>query len=94
MTPFPTIDRADLEVGTTYTTQQFKPNITLTLPEGEWIAAGADSPDHVEIEPTPQDPVDSSALAFHHMTQVFDPETGRGDARATPSPAPTTSPPG
>ena len=87
VTPFPTIDRADLEVGTTYTTQQFKPNITLTLPEGEWIAAGADSPDHVEIEPTPQDPVDASALAFHHMTQVFDPEQGGvtpGDAVAGP----------
>lgn len=76
VTPFPTIDRADLAVGTTYTTQQFKPNITLTLPDGEWIAAGADSPEHVEIEPTPEDPVDSSALAFHHMTQVFPPETG------------------
>ena len=76
VTPFPTIDRADLDVGRTYTTRQFKPNITLTLPEGEWIAAGADSPDHVEIEPTPEDPVDSSALAFHHMTRVFDPETG------------------
>ena len=76
VTPFPTIDRADLEPGTEYTTQQFKPSITLTLPDGEWIAAGADSRDHVEIEPTPQDPVDSSALAFHHMTQVFPPETG------------------
>jgi len=76
VTPFPTIDRADLNPGRTYTTRQFKPAITLTLPEGEWIAAGADSPDHVEIEPTPQDPVDSSALAFHHLTQVFPPETG------------------
>ena len=76
VTPFPSIDRADLAVGTTYTTQQFKPNITLTLPQGEWIAAGGDSPDLVEIEPTPEDPVDSSALAFHHMTQVFPPETG------------------
>ena len=73
VTPFPTIDRADLAAGATYTTQQFKPTITLTMPEGEWIAAGADSPDHVEIEPTPEDPVDSSALAFHHMTQVFPP---------------------
>jgi hypothetical protein len=76
VTPFPSIDRADLEPGREYTTQQFKPTITLTLPEGEWIAAGADSADHVEIEPTPEDPVDSSAIAFHHMTQVFPPETG------------------
>jgi hypothetical protein len=76
VTPFPTIDRADLEPGTEYTTQQFKPSITLTLPDGEWIAAGADSPDHVEIEPTPEDPVDSSAFAFHHITRVFDPAQG------------------
>ena len=88
VTPFPSIDRADLAPGTPYTTQQFKPKITLTLPEGEWLAAGADSPDHVEIEPTPQDPVDSSALAFHHMTKVFDPEMGGetpGDAVAGPT---------
>jgi hypothetical protein len=87
VTPFPTIDRADLTPGREYTTQQFKPSITLTLPEGEWIAAGADSRDHVEIEPTPEDPVDSSALAFHHMTQVFDPATGGetpGDAVTGP----------
>jgi len=87
VTPFPSIDRADLVAGTTYTTQQFKPNITLTLPAGEWLAVGADSRDHVEIEPTVKDPVDSSALAFHHMTQVFDPVTGGktpGDAVAGP----------
>ena len=87
VTPFPTIDRADLTAGTTYTTQQFKPNITLTLPAGEWTAVGADSPDHLEIEPTVEDPVDSSAIAFHHMTQVFDPKTGGktpGDAVAGP----------
>ena len=48
---------------------------------------GADSPDHLEIEPTVEDPVDSSALAFHHMTQVFDPAKGGktpGDAVAGP----------
>jgi hypothetical protein len=87
VTPFPSIDLADLAAGTTYTTRQFKPNITLTLPAGEWKAAGADSRDHVEIEPTVKDPVDSSALAFHHMTQVFPPETGGvtpGDAVAGP----------
>lgn len=87
VTPFPTIDLADLTAGTTYTTQQFKPNLTLTLPDGEWKAAGADSRDHVEIEPTVEDPVDSSALAFHHMTQVFEPKTGGetpGDAVAGP----------
>jgi hypothetical protein len=76
LTPFPSVDRADLEPGRKYTTQQFKPSITLKIPEGDWIAAGADSADHVEIEPTPEDPVDSSALAFHHMIQVFDPATG------------------
>jgi hypothetical protein len=87
VTPFPSIDRADLLPGKTYTTKQFKPELTLTVPDGEWIAAGGDSPDHVEIEPTPEDPVDSSAIAFHHMTQVFDPAKGGvtpGDAVAGP----------
>ena len=87
VTPFPSIDRADLAARTTYTTRQFKPNVTLTLPEGEWKAVGGDSPDHVEIEPTVQDPVDSSALAFHHMTRVFDPKTGgRTPGDAVPGP--------
>jgi hypothetical protein len=88
ITPFPSIDLADLAAETTYTTRQFKPSITLTLPAGEWTAAGADSRDHVEIEPTVKDPVDSSALAFHHMTRVFDPEKGGvtpGDAVAGPA---------
>ena len=87
VTPFPTIDRADIAAGATYTTRQFKPSITLTLPAGEWKLVGADSPDHLEIEPTVEDPVDSSALAFHHMTQVFDPAKGGktpGDAVAGP----------
>jgi hypothetical protein len=77
VTPFPSIDRADLVAGATYTTRLFKPNITLTLPPGEWLATGADSADHVEIEPAAvKDPVDDATLAFHHMTRVFDPETG------------------
>ena len=87
VTPFPSIDMADLVPGTTYTTRQFKPNLRLTLPAGEWKAVGADSRDHVEIEPTVKDPVDSSAIAFHHMTQVFDPAAGGtmpGDAVAGP----------
>ena len=69
VTQFPSIDMADLVPGTTYTTRQFKPNLRLTLPAGEWKAVGADSRDHVEIEPTVKEPVDSSALGFHHMTQ-------------------------
>ena len=88
LTPFPSIDMADLAGGTTYTTKQFRPNITLTLPAGEWKAVGGDSPDHVEIEPTPRDPVDSSAIGFHHMRRVFDPATGGetpGDAVAAPA---------
>jgi hypothetical protein len=76
ITPFPTIDLATLEAGRTYTTRHFKPALTMTIPPGEWKAFGSDSPDHVEIEPTVEDPVDSSALAFHHMTRVFPPETG------------------
>jgi hypothetical protein len=87
VTPYPSIDRADLAAGTTYTTRRFKPNITFTVPEGEWLATGADSGDHIEIEPTVKDPVDDATLAFHHMTRVFDPETGGrepGDAVAGP----------
>lgn len=87
-TALPDVDFTGLEPGATYTTRQFKPNITFTVPEGEWKLVGADSPDHVEIEPVVEDPVDSSAVAFHHMTQVFDPETGGkipGDAVAGPA---------
>jgi hypothetical protein len=87
VTPFPSIDRADLVAGREYTTRLFKPNITLKLPPGEWLATGADSADHIEIEPTVKDPVDDATLAFHHMTRVFDPETGGrepGDAVAGP----------
>ena len=88
VTPFPSIDRAELVAGTEYTTRRFKPNLTLTLPDGEWLAVGADSADHVEIEPAAvKDPVDSATLAFHHMTQVFDPATGGqepGDAGPGP----------
>jgi hypothetical protein len=88
VTPFPTIDRADLLPGKTYTTQQFKPNVTLTMPEGKWIAARSDNPDHVEIEPEVTDPVDSSALAFNHITQVFDAEKGAvAPGEAVPAPA-------
>jgi hypothetical protein len=93
VTPYPSIDRADLATGRTYTTRRFKPNITFTVPDGEWLATGADSADHIEIEPTVTDPVDDATLAFHHMTRVFDPATGGtepGDAVA----GPTTSRPG
>jgi hypothetical protein len=77
VTPFPSIDRADLIAGRKYMTRLFKPNITLTLPHGAWLATGADSVDHIEIEPAAvKDPVDDATLAFHHMTRVFDPETG------------------
>lgn len=44
---------------------------------GEWLATGADSTDHIEIEPAAvKDPVDDATLAFHHITRVFDPATG------------------
>ena len=88
VTPFPTIDRADLLPGKTYTTQQFKPAITLTIPEGKWIAARSDNPDHVEIEPEATDPVDSAALGLNHITQVFDAEKGAvTPGEAVPAPA-------
>lgn len=76
VTPFPSIDRADLVGGRTYTTRLFKPNLTLTLPAGGWLAVGADSADHIEMESPVKDPVDDATLALHHMTQVFDPKTG------------------
>jgi hypothetical protein len=65
VTPYPSIDRADLVAGTTYTTRLFKPNISFTLPAGEWLATGTDSADHIEIEPAAvKDPVDDATLAF------------------------------
>lgn len=76
-TPLSTIDNSNLTAGTTYTTKLFKPNITFTVPsEGEWKLFGSDSPDHIEIEPVVEDPVDLATIGFHHMTQVFPPETG------------------
>ena len=77
ITPFPSIDMADLEPGIEYTTQKFRPAISFTLPEGtEWKAWSADKPDHVEIEPEVTDPVDDSGFGFHHFTQVFPPDEG------------------
>jgi len=77
VTPFPSVDRADLAAGRTYTTQRFEPRLTFTLPQGAWLATGADSADHIEMEPKAvEDPVDVATLAFHHMTRVFDPATG------------------
>jgi hypothetical protein len=88
VTPFPPIDRADLITGRTYRTRLFTPNITLTMPEGDWLATGADSADHIEMEPVVEPPVEDATLGFHHMTQVFDPATGGkipGDAVAGPA---------
>ena len=76
VTPFPTIDLAELVPGRQYTTQRFEPNLTLTVPEGKWLAFGSDSPDHVELEPETTPPVAEAALAFHHMTKVFPPDRG------------------
>jgi hypothetical protein len=89
VTPFPSIDLGDLKLGATYRSRQFKPHVTVTIPnEGEWHAAGADNPDHVELEPEPIPPIASSGISFHHMTRVFPPETGGvepGDAVAGPA---------
>ena len=86
-TPLPEVDFADVEGGTTYTTKLFQPALTFTLPEGEWELYGADSPEHVELEPEADDPVDDAAIGFHHVTQVFDPKKGGktpGDTVAAP----------
>jgi hypothetical protein len=77
VTPFPSIDLGDLANGATYRSRRFEPNVSMTIPaQGEWHAAGADNPDHVELEPEPVPPIFSSGISFHHMTRVFPPETG------------------
>jgi hypothetical protein len=87
LTPLPSIDRTELKPGVAYTTRAFTPNITFTLPDGVWLAASADKPDHVEIEPEPADPVDDSGIGFHHITGVFPAAEGGtipGDAEPPP----------
>jgi hypothetical protein len=74
--PLSDIDMSNLDAGATYQTQRFQPEITFTVPEGEWKLFGADSSDHIEIETTIEDPVDNATLGFHHVTQVFDPAKG------------------
>lgn len=88
VTPFPSVDGADLIAGTTYTTRKFQPALTITPSSGEWKAFGADDVDHVELEPRTDGPVDLATLAFHHMTKVFDPSKGGtmpGDAVEGPN---------
>jgi hypothetical protein len=89
VTPYPSIDLGDLENGASYASRKFEPALTLTIPqEGEWHTAGADNPDHVELEPEPVPPVSSSGISFHHMTRVFPPDEGGvipGDAVAGPA---------
>jgi hypothetical protein len=88
LTPFPTIDRGTLRPGVEYTTRVFKPSFRITLPEGEWIAASSDKPDHVEIERSRfRPPVQTAGIGFHHMTKVFPPKEGGvipGDAVDAP----------
>lgn len=94
MTPFPSIDLGDLALGKTYQSRKFKPNVTMTIPsDGEWHAAGADNPDHVELEPEPIPPIASSGISFHHMTRVFRPRPA-GWSPATPWRGRPTSPRG
>jgi hypothetical protein len=89
VTPYPSIDLGDLENGASYASRKFQPELTLTIPQaGEWHTAGADNPDHVELEPEPVPPVSSSGISFHHMTRVFPPDEGGvipGDAVAGPA---------
>ena len=76
VTPFPTVDFADLVPGREYTTRRFTPQIRLTLPDGKWKAESADKPDHVEIQADPVGDVTAAGFGFHHMTKVFDPAKG------------------
>jgi hypothetical protein len=89
VTPYPSIDLGDLKNGASYASRKFKPELTLTIPrEGEWNTAGADNPDHVELEPEPVPPITVSGVSFHHITRVFPPKTGGvipGDAVAGPA---------
>jgi hypothetical protein len=89
VTPYPSIELGDLENGASYASGKFKPELALTIPqEGEWHTAGADNPDHVELEPEPVPPITGSGASFHHMTRVFPPKTGGvipGDAVAGPA---------
>jgi hypothetical protein len=85
ITPFPTVDFAELEPGTTYTTKVFQPSLEMTLPAGAW--SGSDVRDHVEIEPETEPPVADAGVGFHHMTRVFDPARGgRIPGDAVPGP--------
>jgi hypothetical protein len=89
VTPFPSITFGELHNGASYASRKFEPAVTLTIPPtGTWKAAGADSPDHVELEPEPEPPLSGSGISFHHMTKVFPPEQGGvipGDAVAGPA---------
>ena len=76
VTPFPSVDFADLEPGREYTTRRFAPHIRLTLPGGKWKAESADKPNHVEIQADPVGDVTAAGFGFHHMTKVFDPAKG------------------
>ena len=63
VTPYPSIDLGDLKNGASYASRKFKPELTLTIPrEGEWNTAGADNPDHVELEPEPVPPITVSGV--------------------------------
>lgn len=76
ITPYPSIDGAELLAGTEYTTREFRPAISFTLPEGKWRAFGGDSADHLEIDVEPDGPLQGAGFGFHHMTQVFPPADG------------------
>ena len=69
-------DFTPLEGGTTYTTQNFKPALRITVPEhGRWVTDVGDTPHHFSIEPDPALPGDSG-LGVHRITRVYDPRTG------------------
>lgn len=85
-TPLPAVALAELEAGKHYVSRKFTPKITLTIPTAGWVIS-SDVPDHVEIEPPTEQPVEDAGIGFHHMTKVFDPVKGGeipGDAVAGP----------
>ena len=64
-----------LEGDTTYTTEQFRPAVRITVPaEGEWMTEVGDTPEHFSILTEPD--WGQAILALHRITHVYDAEKG------------------
>jgi hypothetical protein len=84
---FPSAEGAPLTARTAYTTRAFRPPVTDTAPAAGWTVAAADSAQRFGIAPAAGGPVRYSALLFHRIVKVFDPQhggSGPGDAVDAP----------